>query len=56
MAAYAKAIVAGVIAALTSLVQALDDGNVSIQEGVAVALAGLIALAAVYGIPNKPPA
>lgn len=54
MSAYAKAITAGLIAALTSLVQALDDGNVSVQEGAAVVLAGLIAAAAVYGVPNKP--
>ena len=49
----AKAIVAGLAAALTVLYTAVqDDSIVTNNEWALVALAGLAALAAVYGIPN----
>lgn len=55
MQSYAKAIVAALVAGLGSLYQALDNGNVAAQEWVAVALATLAALGAVYGVPNRDP-
>ena len=54
MTGYLKAIVAALVAALTSLYQALDKGGVTNQEWVAVVLAGLLALGTVWGVPNVP--
>jgi hypothetical protein len=48
---YAKAIVGALVAGLTSL-QASFDGGLTAAEGVAAALAALIALGAVWAIPN----
>lgn len=50
---YAKAIAAGIAAVAGTLAQALDDGNVSLEEagGVAVAVVGAIGL--VYAVRNK---
>ena len=55
MQSYLKAIVAAVVAGLGSLYQALDNGHVSGQEWVAAALATLVALGAVWGVPNLDP-
>lgn len=55
MTSYLKAIVAALVAALTSLYQALDRGGVTNQEWVAVVLAGLLALGTVWGVPNLDP-
>ncbi len=55
IAPYAKAITAAVIAGLTALVTALDDGSVTAQEGVIIAIALLTALGAVWAIPNAEP-
>lgn len=52
---YAKALVAAVIAALTSLVGALDDDAVSSGEGASIALAFFVALGAVWAVPNMKP-
>lgn len=49
---FAKAIVGALIAGGGSLVVALDDGIVTAQEGVTCGLAFLIALGAVWGVPN----
>lgn len=55
MTSYLKAIVAALVAALTSLYQALDNEAVTNQEWVAIVLAGLIALGTVWGVPNLDP-
>lgn len=55
MSSYLKAITAALVAGLGSLYQALDNETVTAQEWVAVALATLAALGAVYGVPNKDP-
>jgi hypothetical protein len=49
---YAKAIVGALIAAGTSLQASYPDGW-NAQEGIAAALAGLIALTAVWAVPNR---
>lgn len=58
MSRYSKFLIALVpvlLAGLKVLSDALGDGVVSTQEGLAVAVAALTA-AAVYAVPNKPPA
>ena len=49
---YAKAIVGAVIAALTALSTALDDGVVSQQEWITVVLGLLTGLAVIWAVPN----
>lgn len=49
---YAKALIAGAIAGLTSYQTALLDGNVTTNEWVSVAVAALLALGAVYTVAN----
>lgn len=53
---YAKAIVGAVVAGLGVLQQALDDGHVTGNEWLAVTVATLVALGAVWAIPNRPEA
>lgn len=53
-AAYAKAIVAALIAGLTALGTALTDGDLTAAEIVGCIVAALVALGAVYGTPNAP--
>jgi hypothetical protein len=53
-AVYVKAILAAVSAAVASLVTALDDGNITTQEGLIAVGAFLGALGVVYVIPNRP--
>jgi hypothetical protein len=52
-ARFAKAIGAGVLAALGVLYAALADNQVSAQEWAGIAQAAAAAGAVVYGIPNK---
>jgi len=52
---YLKAIVGALIAGLGSLSQALDDSGVTAQEWVSVAIATLVALGVVWGVPNLDP-
>lgn len=54
MTAYAKALVAALIAGLAALATALDDSQVSAQEWVTAAVALLTALGAVWAVPNRP--
>lgn len=49
----AKAIVGALVAGLTSLHQSLDDGGIVSQEWVAAGIAALVALAAVWAVPNS---
>jgi len=49
---YLKAIVAGLIAGLSSIVTALGDNTISTQEWVTAAIAFLVALSAVWAVPN----
>lgn len=56
----AKAILAALIAGLGALSASLVDnkslGDVTDGQWVAVAVAFFVALGAVYGVPNRPPA
>lgn len=52
---YAKAIVGALIAGLSALGIALDDGAVTYQECVTIAIAALTALATVWAVPNAQP-
>ena len=60
VAPYAKAIIAALVAGLGALASALVDGNslgdVSDGQWVAVVVAFLVGLAAVFAVPNKEPA
>ena len=53
---YLKAIVAGTLAGLGKLYLALGDNTVTGQEGVEIAIYAITAAAAIYGVPNTPPA
>lgn len=55
MTAYLKAIVASLVAGLTALLTALDDDSVTAQEWVTAGIAALVALGAVYAVPNTTP-
>lgn len=50
----AKAIAGGLVAGLTSLQAALDDGGVTAQEWVAAGIAALVGLGVVWAVPNQP--
>lgn len=52
---YAKAITAALAAGLAAVVPALADDRVTTGEWVTIAGAVLVAGAAVWGVPNKPP-
>lgn len=52
---YAKAIIGALVAGLTSLGVALEDGTVNYAEVVAVALAVVTALSTIYLTPNAQP-
>jgi hypothetical protein len=53
-AAYAKAIVGAVVAALAVLATSLDNGELNAQECIYAAIAFFTALGAVWAIPNQP--
>lgn len=53
MGKYLKAIVAALIAGLGSIATALGDNAISAQEWVTAGLAFLVALSAVWAVPNK---
>ena len=55
MLQYAKALTAAVVAGLTALGVALADNGVTSQEWITVAVAFLLALGAVYAVPNANP-
>lgn len=50
---YAKAFVACATAVVGALAVAAIDGGISLAEGLTAAGAGLVALGAVFGVPNK---
>jgi hypothetical protein len=52
MGKYAKAVTGALIAGLTALLPALDDGAVTAAEWVVVAVATLGALGLVWAVPN----
>lgn len=52
---YAKAWIGALIAGLTAVATAMDDGAVSSAEWVVVAIATLSALGLVYAVPNAKP-
>ena len=56
IAPYAKAAIASVVAGLGSIATALDDNSISAQEWVTTVIAFLVALGAVWAVPNKPSA
>lgn len=53
MGKYAKAIVGALVAGLSSLQAALDDG-LTAQESIGAAIAALLALGVVWAVPNSP--
>ncbi|WP_420034712.1 hypothetical protein ACN2WE_21530 [Streptomyces sp. cg28] len=53
MQKYLKAIAAALTAGATALTTALDDGNVTAQEGVIAAFAVLAACGVTWAVPNK---
>lgn len=55
IAPYAKALTGALVAGLTGIATALDDGSVSAQEYVYAAIAFLVGLGAVWAVPNDDP-
>ena len=55
IAPYAKAIIGALVAGLGALGVALEDGSINSQEYVTIAAAFLVALAAVFIVPNSQP-
>jgi len=51
----AKALVGAAIAALSSIAAGLVDDDLTSNEWLTAIVAGLVALGAVYAVPNKPP-
>ncbi|WGX98715.1 hypothetical protein [Nocardioides sp. L-11A] len=51
---YAKAVVAGTVAFCGALGTALADGNVSGVEWCGIIPATVVAIGAVFGVPNRP--
>lgn len=56
IAPYAKALVGALVAGLTALLPALADERLTSTEVVTAVIAFLVALGAVYAIPNRDPA
>lgn len=54
-APYAKAIIGALVAGLGALGVALEDGSVNSQEYVTIAAAFLVALGAIFAVPNTQP-
>jgi sugar phosphate permease len=54
VAPFAKAIIGALVAFLTALATALENGSVSGQEWVTSLIALLVGFGAVFSIPNKP--
>ena len=54
LAPYAKAVVAAFVAGLSVLASGFADGALSWSEGIAAAIAFLVALGAVFSVPNRP--
>jgi hypothetical protein len=55
-AQYAKAVVAALTAALTSLAVAVDDNAITSQEWTTALVAAAVALAGIWAVPNTPQA
>ena len=55
IAPYAKAILGALVAFLTALTTALEDGHVSAQEWVTALIALLAAGGVVFSVPNRRP-
>ncbi len=51
---YAKAYVGSLITGMGSLVTALSDSNLTLQEGLTAGIAALTALGLVWGVSNAP--
>jgi hypothetical protein len=54
MSRYAKALIGALVAGLGTLGTALADDHVTGQEVVTVVVATLVALGAVWSVPNRP--
>lgn len=50
---YAKAIVGGLISGLSVIATGLDDGSIDAQEIIFGIIAFLVALGAVWAVPNR---
>lgn len=55
VAPIAKALIAALVAGLGGIAVALDDNAISAQEWVTAAVAFLVALGAVFAVPNAEP-
>jgi len=55
IAPQAKAFIGALVAFLTAISTALDDGSISSQEWVTALIALIVGFGAVFSIPNKPP-
>jgi hypothetical protein len=56
MAAYAKAIVGALVTGLSTLLVGWEDGNLNGTEITGAIIAFLVALGAVWAVPNRPSA
>jgi hypothetical protein len=54
LSSYLKAITGAVIAGLTSLQAALNEGGIDAQEAVTAGIAALVALGVIWAVPNVP--
>lgn len=52
-APYAKAVIGALVAGLGALGVALEDGAINSQEYVTIAAAFLVALGAIFAVPNS---
>lgn len=55
IAPYAKALIGAVVAGLGALSVALEDGSISSQEWISIVAAFLVALGAIFAVPNAQP-
>lgn len=53
MSPYAKAVVAGLVAALSFAIPVVDDGLVA-SEILGIVLSGLVGSGVTYAVPNRP--
>jgi len=56
LAPYLKAVIAAAVAGLSVLITSLDQGALSAQDYLSALVAFLVALGAVWAIPNNTPA
>lgn len=55
VAPYLKALIAAVVAGLSVILNSLNAGSLTARDYVAAVIAFLVALGAVFAVPNTPP-